>query len=326
MLPFIFRRLLLIPIVVVAVNFLGFAYAHVAAYLQQLQNPFGTRAEPPAVLPLYADYAQALVRLETGAFPVGVELTIGEAILEAAGKSLGLLAIAAVCSVTLGMALGLTAVRVDPPGVAPWLTPLASLGLAMPSFYLTLLFVGAALAWVLSGAGAFPLPVAGFGWDAHLVLPVLALTLRPAMQIAQVTATLLADEMRRQYVVTARSVGNTWRRIRWRHTLRNALAPAVLNLFGALRLSVAELVLVEWLLSWPGVGRLLALTLVAPNLATPASVSGGGQFFLNPPLLAALLAVFTGVLMLIDLAASSLARAADPRLRLTEGAGGASHG
>ena len=36
---------------------------------------------------------------------------------------------------------------------------------------------------------------------------------------------------------------------------------------GSFRLLMGELLLVEWLFSWPGLGRLLVQTLVPPSLA-----------------------------------------------------------
>jgi peptide/nickel transport system permease protein len=314
----LFRRLAAGLAALLLANFLGFAYAHIAKYVQQLQNPFGMRAQPPDVLPLYAEYAERLAQLDLGVLPVGGGLPISQALADAAQASLGLLLFALALSIAFGLGLGLAAVSVDPPRVAGWLAPLATLGLAAPSFYIGTLAVAASVYLVLRGLGQPPLPVSGFGWDAHLVLPTLALMLRPTAQIAQVTASLLADEIRRQYVVTARSVGNTWRRIRWRHALRNIVAPVLLTIAGAFRLSVGELVLVEWLFAWPGLGRLLAQVLLSPSQAAPGSLHDGGAYFLNPALLAALLTLLALAFLSADTLASSLARAADPRLRLAE--------
>lgn len=318
MLAFALRRVLGGLVIVALANFLGFAYAHIAHFVQQLQSPFGTRAQPPDVLSLYADYVRGLAQLDLGVLPAGAGLPVAQALSDAALASVGLLAIALLLSSLGGLALGLAAVRVTPPRIAPWLAPVATLGLATPSFYVGTLAVAASVFLVLRGLGEPPFPVSGFGWDAHLILPVLALTLRPLAQIAQVSASLLVDEIRKQYIVTARSVGNTWRRIRWRHALRNIVAPLLLVVASAFRFSVGELVLVEWLFAWPGLGRLLAQVLLSPSSASPGALFGGGQYFLNPPLLAALLTILTLAFLIVDGVASGLARAVDPRLRQAE--------
>jgi ABC-type dipeptide/oligopeptide/nickel transport system permease component len=277
---------------------------------------------PPDVPALYAAYLQQALSGDFGAMPqAGAPEPLAEGLARAAGASAGLLALAFVLSVLIGLGLGLASVRVNPPGVAPWLTPFITLGLSVPSFYLGTLFVALAVYLALQGLPDFPLPLSGFGWDAHLVLPTLALMLRPAMQIAQVTATVLADEFHKQYVVTARSVGNTWRTIRWKHALRNIAAAVVQTVAGAFRLSLVELVLVEWLFSWPGLGRLLALTLIAPNIAGPGTIGGGGLYFLDPTLLPALITLFALAFLLADALASAVAHAADPRLRLVDEGG-----
>ena len=163
-----------------------------------------------------------------------------------------------------------------------------------------------------------PLPLQGFGWDQHLLLPTLALVARPTVQIAQVTASLLSDELHKQYVTAARSRGNTWARARWHHAFRNVLTPILLAIAGSARLLVGELILVEWLFAWPGLGRLLTLTLVPPRVATVGGLADQTVYFLHPALVAALLTIFTLIFLLVDLLASTAGRLADPRLQVAE--------
>jgi peptide/nickel transport system permease protein len=140
---------------------------------------------------------------------------------------------------------------------------------------------------------------------------------RPTLQIAGLTAGLLSAELGQPYIIAARSRGNSWTRIRWRHSLRSVLAPVVLAAASSLRLLLGELIVVEWLFAWPGVGRLLALTLIAPRIGGPAGLSED-RYFLYPSLVAALLAVFTLLFLLIDSGALVLARASDPRLSMPD--------
>ena len=78
----------------------------------------------------------------------------------------------------------------------------------------------------------------------------------------------------------------------------------------ALRLTVGELIIVEWIFSWPGLGRTLALILIAPMGAAFDS-----PLFLHPPTLGAVLAVFAALFLVGDLASGLIARLADPALR-----------
>jgi peptide/nickel transport system permease protein len=154
-------------------------------------------------------------------------------------------------------------------------------------------------------------PFMGFGWDGHLILPVVALMVRPLVQIAQVTSALMVEELSKQYVITARSLGNTWSVIRRKHVLRNILAGVILAISSSLRFMVAELIIVERLVSWPGLGRMLSMALVSTSKS---------PLFMDPPTLAALLTVLAVFFLLVELLASTLIRLADPRLRRPQAA------
>lgn len=106
--------------------------------------------------------------------------TVRDVVLAAAGASLVLLSIAFLLSLVIGLLLGLAAVRTHPPGLRPWLPPLASLGLAAPSFFVGALGIAVVLAlYMRSGEGArLLLPLSGYGLDLHLIC-ALALTIRP---------------------------------------------------------------------------------------------------------------------------------------------------
>jgi peptide/nickel transport system permease protein len=320
---FVLRRLALIPVVLVLVNFLGFTYAHYARPLRAARTPFAFAEEAGALLPAYQAYLADLLQLNfgmeldvPGSPRSNVAVTLGETLRSATEASLGLLALTLAASVILGFILGFRSVRNDPPGVARWLTLFTTMGLAMPSFYIGSLFIVSLVFYVLwRGPGTdIPLPLGGFGWDRHLVLPILALMGRPTVQLAQVTAGLLSGELSKQYVIAARSLGYTWRSIRSQYALRNVIAPIVLTIAGLLRLLVGELVLIEWLFKWPGLGRLLAWTLIPAQLSS----SRGSPLFLNPQVMAAVLTIIAALFLLSDFIAAVLVRIFDPRLRAPE--------
>jgi peptide/nickel transport system permease protein len=162
------------------------------------------------------------------------------------------------------------------------------------------------------GTGGLPFPLAGFGWDLHLVFPTIALMVRPTVQIAQVTGTLLTGELGKQYVVTARSMGHNWRKVKHHLAFRNILAPVVLSIAGSLRSLMTSLILVEWLFFWPGLGSFLAKTLIPAQRTNMAS----SPFLLDPALTTALLTSITAIFLVSDFIASVTVRIFDPRLRV----------
>ncbi len=316
---FILRRLILIPILLLLVNFLGYSYAHLVLPGRLARTPYvGPPPETGPLLPAYLEYLGGALQFDLGATPVGRErLTLTEEVGNAFSASLGLLGLALPLSVLLGLPLGMLAARHEPRGIARWFTFLSAAGLAMPGFYVGNLLILAVLAFVLlriTGTRA-PIPVYGFGWDLHLVLPVLALITRPIVQIAQLTAGMLTDELGKRYVVTARSIGYPWRMIRWRHVLRNALSSITGAVAGSTRLLMAELIVIEWLFGWPGLGRLLARTLIPPAVTSQVESM---PLFLNPTVVATVLTAFAAFFLVVDLASAIIARIADPRLRATE--------
>ena len=312
---FLLRRLVLLPVVLILLNFLGFIYASQAIRIHQAQSPFGRREEPPApVVQDYLEYAQGLLRFDFGEMPVGAGIEVGEFVWKGLGASIGLFGLAFLVSLLIGLPLGRAAVQLDPPRSRHWLTGLATLGLAMPGFYVGTLLVSLLLLQNSKTDLDSILPVSGFGWDLHLVLPLIALAIRPTVQVARVTAGLLADELGKRYITAARGFGLTWRVIVREKALKNILAPLFLAISSAFRLSVAELILVEYLFNWPGIGRMLARTLVSPNTVGPGGLLDMTVYFLHPPLMAALLPLFGLLFYLVDTIASALARRVDPRM------------
>lgn len=312
---FIIRRLSLIPITLLLINFLSFAYAHLARPLRAARNPnlMGSIQNTP-LFPTYADYLHAALRLDFGSMP-GSGAPIIETVTQAGIASLGLLALTLLISSTLGTLLGVLATRVNPPHTADILTIVATGGLALPTFYLGVLFVMALIYSVIFGAnksGQLLLPTRGFGWDNHLVLPLLTLLPRPLVQIAQVTSNLLVDELHQDYVKTERGFGYRWQRILRKLTTRNILAQLILSISGMLRFIVGELIIVEFLFAWTGIGRLIALTLVPAQISTAT----GSPLFLNPQVLAAMVTALAAVFLLTDLVTAVFVRLIDPRLAI----------
>ena len=155
-------------------------------------------------------------------------------------KSLGLLAISLSLAAVLGVGLGTVAARWRHSPLALGTNLFATLGVALPSFLVALLLQLAAL-WYTRHTGRSLLPMGGFGWDLHLVLPALVLAARPIAQVARVTFNVLSDAWGQDYVRTARGKGASENRVLFRHIFRNAAIPILTTLGTSLRLSLIHI-------------------------------------------------------------------------------------
>ena len=110
-----------------------------------------------------------------------------------------------------------------------------------------------------------PIPVGGFGWDSHIILPSLVLATRPLAQLARITSVSLTEASREDYVRTAWAKGLPTRHVWGDHLLPNALVPILTALGVSLRFSLGSLPVVEYFFGWPGMGATLMEAVRARN-------------------------------------------------------------
>ena len=96
---------------------------------------------------------------------------------------------------------------------------------------------------------------------ASLVMPGVVLGLIGLAATARLTRTNLMENLRADYVRTARAKGLSPRRVVWVHTVRNSLIPVVTNLGLTLGALLGGAVVVESIFNVPGIGREIQLAL-----------------------------------------------------------------
>ena len=325
MYAFVARRVGGMFLLLLGVNFAAFAYAHSGRYAQLENNPIFARQEEIApVFPAYREYINGFLNGEPAQVPTAAGLTVLDVVDKATDASLGLLGIAFVISLSLGLLLGMTAAKTNPPHVSRWLIPISTASLAMPGFYVGAVLITISVAYLFlspSSSGDLPFPLSGFGWDKHLVFPVIALSFRPTLQIAQMTASFLTDEFHKTYVTVARGLGHSWRLVKVKTALRNIYVPMLQVIASSVSLMIGELILVEWLFGWPGLGRQLAQSIQPPATVTIASGVLPSSY-LHAPTVATVVTALGAVLIVSNTLAGSLTYFSDPRLR-THSKGGA---
>ena len=133
-------------------------------------------------------------------------------------------------------------------------------GISMPSFWLALLLIllfAVELGWLPAG-GVQTVGVDRLGDRlAHLVLPVLTLTVLTAGGLLRFTRAAMIEALRQDYIRTARAKGLGPYGVVVGHALRNAMIPVVTVLalnFGAL---FSGALIVETMFAYLGMGKLI---------------------------------------------------------------------
>jgi microcin C transport system permease protein len=147
-----------------------------------------------------------------------------------------------------------------------WTTLIVLVGYAIPGFVLgvfLLVIFGGQLQW-------FPLRgLTSSNWETlswgakivdylwHIAMPVTAMVLGSFATITMLTKNAFLEEIRKQYVITARAKGLDERRVLYKHVFRNALLPIITGFPAAfVGAFFAGSLLIETLFSLDGLGLL----------------------------------------------------------------------
>ncbi|MGY2065509.1 ABC transporter permease [Blastococcus sp. SYSU DS0619] len=102
--------------------------------------------------------------------------------------------------------------------------------------------------------GLFPIAGVNDGWYSYL-LPGLVLAAGSLAYVARLTRTSIAENMRADYVRTARAKGLPRRDVIVRHTLRNSLIPVVTYIGADIGTLMGGAIVTETVFNLPGIGR-----------------------------------------------------------------------
>lgn len=136
------------------------------------------------------------------------------------------------------------------------------------------------------------------GW--HMILPTIALSVTSFAGLQRITRGELLDVLRQDYIQTARAKGLPENRVIYVHALRNAINPLITLLGFELAGLLNGAFIAEQFFNWPGLGRLTLQAVMAKD-----------QYLVMGSL------VMGAVLLILgNLAADLMLKAADPRIRL----------
>ncbi len=134
------------------------------------------------------------------------------------------------------------------------------LGVSMPGFWLGLLLI---IGFSLQ-LGLFP----SFGADtlASIVLPAATIAFLSMASIARTMRSSMLEEVRQDYVRTARAKGLPKHQVILRHAMRNAMIPTVTAIGLQFGIQMGGSVLTETVFSWPGIGRLMVTSIQSRDI------------------------------------------------------------
>lgn len=136
--------------------------------------------------------------------------------------------------------------------------------LSIPSFFLGLLMINVFavdLQWLPTG-GMLDTASSSTGIERmgeiarHMVMPVAILTFLGAGSLTRYFRSGMLEQLRSDFVRTARAKGLSERAVVFSHALRNALLPAITLLAFELPGLFSGAIITEQIFNWPGVGRI----------------------------------------------------------------------
>ncbi|MCI8349130.1 MAG: ABC transporter permease [Firmicutes bacterium] len=165
---------------------------------------------------------------------------------------------------------------------------------AMPTFWLAMLLIlifSLYLGWLPSGGITY-------GWTSY-ILPTITVGVPYGSKILRMTRSTMLEEIRQDYVRTARSKGLPENKIIYKHALKNALLPVITTIGSSFGAILGGSVIAESVFNLPGLGTLIVLSIKAKD--TPCVLAS-----------VLLLAFFFAIIMLIvDLIYAFI----DPRIK-----------
>jgi len=295
------RWLLSIVLLMIALIF----FEALAIDLGQEGNLQALPSAIPSAAGFTADYLKGLAHGDLGVIASGHRAIAGIPVADELGralpKSLGLLAFALMLAALVGLILGIRASLGRASRFSELLLFVSVLGTSTPSFFAAMLLIWF-ISWLYQTTGRHIVPIAGFGWDAHLILPALVLAARPAAAVTRLSYNALVEILESDYIRTAKGKGLIPLQIFLRHVLRNAGVPLLTTMGVSLRFSLAILPIVEYIFNWPGIGLRLLTAIQAQDTTAVVGMT------------LPLVLLFVLVNMLLEI----LYPLVDPRLRTSE--------
>jgi len=268
MLRFISQRLSFIALVVLLIIFSAHLGMRMISNSTARQPNYDLVQQVKQAWGETTDYLSGAAEGNFGVIPTQSGLvTVRSVLLESYRNSMGLLLVALVVAVALGLSAGAFAAQARRKTFVLPLLLLTILGISTPSFFAGILLRQGELLYVRQ-FGHPLVSMAGLGWDyQHMLMPVLVLAARPLAYLTRAAFLSFDRTMGEDYIRTAYSKGLSQRHTLLVHALRNVAIPVLTAVGVSLRFSLSSLPVVEFLFVWPGLGLRMLEGINARNTA-----------------------------------------------------------
>lgn len=321
MILFIFRRLLALIPMLLAISFLVFILMYITPgdilsearashdipkeYIEQMEKQYGLDK------PWYIQYFLWLKNIATLNFGVSwtYKIPVIDLLYQRIPATLTLALASIILTWLIAVPLGILAAIYKNSLFDRLNSILSYAAISIPEFFLALLaiFFAAQTGWFPIGGRTALTHSLMTPWSQfldlayHLILPVIVLSLGGIAVMARIMRANFLDHIRSEYVITARAKGVPEGWIMFKHVLRNAINPLITALGFEISGLLSGALLVENVMSYPGLGQLVY------------------EAFMKQDRYVVMAAVLMGciLLMLGNLIADILLALSDPRIRAT---------
>lgn len=253
--------------------------------------------------PLPVQFVRWALGMFSGDF--GTSIFTGRPVLELISQRLqptiSLSILTMIFSVTIGISFGVLAAWRAAGLLDRALTAFSALGFSTPAFvvgYFLIYWFAISMHW-LPVQGYAPIEQGPRLWFAHLILPIVTLSLFYVAFIARITRASMLEILSEDYIRTAAAKGASSYSILFHHALKNSGVPILTVIGISFAYLVSGVVITETVFNIPGVGR---LTVDAINNR-------------DYPIIQGVLILTSGVYVLINLAVDLAYTLIDPRIR-----------
>jgi len=269
LLSYVVRRILIAIPVLLFVSIIAFSLVHLLPG-DPARVMLGEDARPELIQalrkelgldqPLYQQYFSWLIRCAQGDFGRSIQnkQSVAKALAQRLPVTIELTLLAFVLAIVIALPIAIAGATRPNSWVDMAGSTFASIGIAMPSFWLgiLLIFLFAVTLRLLPSSGYVPIHESLFQNLRHMALPAFTLGMWLSASVMRMVRAAMIEVLEQDYIRTARSMGFSEKFILWSHALKNVLVPVVTILGLQIGRLIGGAVVTETIFALPGIGRL----------------------------------------------------------------------